>query len=308
MRVVVCGELNVDLIVAGLPELPPLGEERLAESFAMTVGGSGANTAMSCAALGMEVALVARVGKDAFAQFLRQRIAEHGLCPDWLIVDEQTPTGACVALGVGGERCFASFLGTISRLRLDDVDWDSLRGFDHLHVASFYLQKTLRPDVPELFRQARERGMTTSLDLGYDPEEDWHREEFLRAVALCDIVLPNETEICRVLGEDDPIAAARKIARRGLRVVVKRGGRGSVAVTEGEVIEEPAFSVDVVETTGCGDAFNAGFLYKFLSGAPLRECLRLGNAAGALVATRLGGGESLRGPEEVERLAATRPG
>ena len=157
----------------------------------------------------------------------------------------------------------------------------------HLHVSSPYLQDALRPDLPAVLRRARAAGLTVSLDPGWDP-----REVFVDLVPVLDAVdvfLPNEEEALRISGAPDVDGALAALAARVPLVVVKRGPRGAVAAEDGRTLAVAASPVEVVDATGAGDGFNAGFLWARLAGRPVEECLRAGAFAGA-AATRAPGG------------------
>ena len=160
-----------------------------------------------------------------------------------------------------------------------------------MHVSSFYLQEALRPGVEKLFRDARAAGLTTSLDPGFDPSERWDPDliETLRSV---DVFFPNEVELRGLTGSDDPEEAVRRLQKGSTRVqvVAKLGARGAMAIDGGgRPVHVPAPRVDVVDTTGAGDSFDAGFLHAWLGGAELTDCLRLGAACGGLSTRGLGG-------------------
>jgi len=141
-----------------------------------------------------------------------------------------------------------------------------------------------------LFRQARRAGLTISLDSGYDPEERWGGDDLLVALGLVDMFIPNETEARAVSGVNDTEGALRELAGRVKLAVVKCGPDGALSLKDGQIIRSPGFKVEVQDTTGAGDSFNAGFLHAYVvQGLPLEEALRFANACGALSTTGFGG-------------------
>ncbi|HIE39446.1 MAG TPA: carbohydrate kinase, partial [Anaerolineae bacterium] len=147
-----------------------------------------------------------------------------------------------------------------------------------------------RAGLPVLFRQARRAGLTVSLDTGCDPEGEWGGEELLELLEQVDVFLPNEGEVRAIAGEDDVEEAIRELAKRASLVVVKRGASGAMSIGDGRVIHSPAFRVEVIDTTGAGDSFNAGFIYAYVvREMELEEALRFANACGGLSTTGIGG-------------------
>jgi sugar/nucleoside kinase (ribokinase family) len=169
-------------------------------------------------------------------------------------------------------------------------------------MSSFYLQPALRPGCQELFRRAKEAGLTTSLDPDVDPSGKWNggMRELLPYV---DIFLPNEQEAARISGETDITAALNNLSRLSRTVVIKRGAKGVLTKCGERTVEAPGFSVRPVDTTGAGDSFNAGFVFQFIQRAPLVNCVAWGNACGALSTRALGGTEGFpTRSEEVEQF------
>ena len=179
---------------------------------------------------------------------------------------------------------------------------EALENTRHLHISSFFLQKALQPGCADLFRRARERGLTTSLDTGDDPDDVW--DSGLAAVlAQVDVFFPNRREATRITGTTQPIAALERLAPAVANVVVKLGGDGAIASIQGKRLQVGSYPVPAGQyTTGAGDAFDAGFLRAHLRGMPVEECLRWAAAAGALATTWLGGHNSQLTEDAVRRL------
>ena len=181
----------------------------------------------------------------------------------------------------------------MAELRLEDLDLTRIFSAGHLHLSSYFLQKALRPRVPDLFRLAKEAGLSTSLDTNDDPNDRWERD-VLRVLTWVDVLLPNEYEACRLARVEDPMLALDFLAERVPLVAMKRGEKGALARRGSETFEAPSLRVIAVDTIGAGDSFDAGFIHQFIRGAKIEECLRYGNLTGALSATRSGGTEGFR--------------
>jgi sugar/nucleoside kinase (ribokinase family) len=289
-RVLVVGELNVDLIISGLDTLPKLAQEIIAADLQMVLGSSSAICAAGLARLGAEVDFLGKVGDDYFGDFVTRELRELGVGTRHVVRDPAVRTGVTVSLTYAKERALVTYLGSIAALRLTDIQTSILNDFDHLHVGSYFLQQGLQSGLQDLFASAHRTGLTTSLDPGWDPEERWGGDRLLELLALVDIFFPNEEEACAITRAGDAELALRELAQRTRLVVVKQGARGAMALLDGKIVRSPGFNVDVVDTTGAGDSFDAGFLFAHIvQGQPLEDALRFANACGALSATGHGG-------------------
>ncbi|MCR4408549.1 MAG: carbohydrate kinase family protein [Anaerolineae bacterium] len=299
-RLLVIGELNVDLIISGLPSLPVLGQELLCQDFEMTLGSSSAICASWLAALGATVDFWGKVGCDLYGEFVVGELERRGIGTDGVIRDSSIRTGVTVSLSYPHDRALFTYLGSIAALRLSDLHLGLLSRYDHLHSASIFLQRELRPGLPALYRAAKKAGLTTSLDSGWDPEEQWGRDVF-DVLPHVDFFLPNETEALHLTGANDIEEAATELSCYAGTVVVKLGREGALACTGGQVWKASGFKVEVVDTTGAGDAFNAGFLYAHvIEGRPIPEALHFANACGAIAVTIIGGATALPSAAEVD--------
>jgi sugar/nucleoside kinase (ribokinase family) len=302
LDVLVLGDANPDLVLSGTALGAATGQrEVVVDDATMTVGGSGAIAACGLARLGRRVGFAGVVGDDVFGRFMEERLLERSIDVAPLIRRAQ-PTGISVVLSSPGDRGIYTFPGTIAALGPADVREDVLAGARHVHVSSFFLQDALRPGLAALLERARSFGATTSLDPNWDPAERWD-DGLLDALAHVDVFLPNEAEVTRIARTDDVEAAASSLADRAGSVVVKRGAEGALAVREGVLTRAPAAAADVVETTGAGDSFDAGYLHAFLEGWSVGRALAFANACGALSGRAAGGVEAQATLEEAFALA-----
>ena len=300
----VLGELNADVVVSGSDVEPVFGEvERIVDDARLTLGGSGAIFACGAARLGLSVGYVGVAGDDAVGRFVLDELAARGIDTSLCTVHASRPTGMSVILSSPGDRAILTALGTIDALRAADVPAAALARARHVHVASLYLQHALRPDVPRLFAAARRAGATTSLDTNWDPSERWETLE--SALAETDVFLPNAAEARRIARTEDVDEALDVLAGRFGTVAVKLGADGAIAGRGDERAAARAPTVDVVDTTGAGDTFGAGFLAGLLGGRSLAVALRLAVACGSL-STRAAGGTAAQ-PTLTEAEAAAGP-
>jgi len=289
-KILVIGELNVDMIVSGLDAFPSLGREILADVLRVVMGSSSAICAAGLARLGARVDFLGKVGVDYYGDFIADELQRLGVGTRHLIRDNVVRTGMTIALTYPQDRALITYLGCISHLRAADISPSVFKGYDHLHVGSYFLQKGLQPGLPELFDQARRARLTVSLDTGWDPEEKWGDGALLDLLGQVDIFLPNADESRAIARVEDAEEALRELSKRAGLVVAKRGAAGAVTLRDGEILPSPGFQVHSVDTTGAGDSFNAGFLFAYVvQQRPLEEALRFANACGALSTTGYGG-------------------
>jgi sugar/nucleoside kinase (ribokinase family) len=289
----IAGEINLDLILYGLPESMPREREVLASAFSMTLGSSSAIVAHNLAALGSRVGFITRVGDDALGRMAMERLGESGVDLSRIVRAEGRGSGVTVILPHERDRHILTYLGTIADLRFEDLDFEYLESARHFHMSSLFLQRALMPHVPEVFRRMKRAGLTTSLDTNDDPDDRWGGvlDDTLPYV---DILLPNEREAKKIARADDLETAVAQLSGRVKTLVVKLGSRGAMAVQAGQRCTAPAFGVQVVDPVGAGDSFDAGFLDEFLRGADLQTCLAFGNRCGAFSTTANGGTEAFR--------------
>ncbi|MGD0567246.1 MAG: sugar kinase [Candidatus Sulfotelmatobacter sp.] len=292
--VTIAGEINLDLILYGLPDELPPERELLADRMMLTLGGSSAILAHNLAALGSRVGFQARIGDDDLGESAVQPLENIGVDVSRISrVAGEIKTGLTVILQRAAWRNMVTYSGTIAELKWDELDFEYLTDSRHFHLSSFYLQRGLRPRVPELFRKMKEAGLSTSLDTNDDPDDGWEGglQEALRYV---DVFLPNEREAQKAAGVSDLQVAVKKLAAIVPLVVVKCGREGAIAQRGTERIVSPAVRVEAVDAVGAGDSFDAGFLHRYVQGADLIACLAAGNRAGAFSTTRPGGTEAFR--------------
>ena len=292
--VTIAGELNLDLILYGLPEQLEPERELLAERMTLTLGSSSAIVAHNLSALGSLVGFQSRIGDDPLGRISLERLKERGVDVSKVrVVPGATTTGLTVILHHAQWRNILTYAGTIAELRWDDLDLDYLSDSRHFHFSSYYLQKSLRPRVAELFQFLKSRGLTISLDTNDDPDDRWEGglHDLLRHV---DIFLPNEREACKAAGTEQLEEAIGKLSERVPLLVVKLGRKGALAQKGSERFSAASNEVIPVDSVGAGDSFDAGFLHEYARGSDLATCLASGNRAGALSATRPGGTEAFR--------------
>ncbi len=306
-QILVIGELNIDMIISGLPSLPVLGQELLGQDMRITLGGSSAICACWMGGLGAPVSFCGKVGTDSFGDFLSSEMQHWGVNTDSIMRDEQTGTGLTISLTYPNDRAMITYLGTIAALQLDNIRLESLSNYAHLHVSSAFLQHGIRPHLPTLFRTAQAAGLTTSLDTGWDPDNVWG-EDILGILPWVNFFLPNETEALHLTRQTDIAAAAAMLGRTAQTVAIKLGREGAYMQAGEQIWRVPGFPVTPIDSTGAGDAFDAGFIYAHvIEGRPAPEALQFANACGAIAVTSLGGAAAVPTADQVDTFMALTP-
>ncbi len=285
--ILVAGEINPDIILSG-DVTPEFGQvEKLVDAATIAIGSSGAIFACGAARLGLKIAIVGVCGEDIFGQFMLQEMKKRDVDTSPVIVDPKEQTGLSVILTHGSDRAILTHMGAISALRADDVSNELLSRTRHLHVAGYFLQTRLQPELPALFTRAHQLGCSTSLDTNWDPGGEWAGfEELLKQV---DVFLPNENEALALTQTTNCDQAIQKLVNWCKVVAIKRGAEGALGGTRHEFATTRALPIEVVDTVGAGDSFNAGFLYGWLNGWYLGKALQFGAVCGSL-STRMAGG------------------
>jgi len=287
-EIVVIGELNVDLVASGLMTEPKLGQEIVADGFEITLGSASAIFASGLSRLGRGVTFVSRVGADEFGRFCIDALSKRGISTEGILVSRESRTGVTMVMSTRQDRALVTYLGAIAELSLEDIPLNALDGHRHLHLTSYYLQTALQPDFGRLMDEAKQRGMTTSFDPNSDPDQG-RNERIFEVLKSTDILFLNEPEAKLLSWQNDVRSACQRLGRFCPLVVVKQGGEGAIAYRNGEFVTAAGFRVDAIDTTGAGDSFAAGFVHAFLDGGKTGACLTVGNACGALSATKPGG-------------------
>ncbi len=300
--VTIAGELNLDLILYGLPDELPPERELIADRMMLTLGSSSAIVAHNLAALGSRVGFQSIIGDDSLGEVALARLSAGGVDVSGVRrVPGSITTGITIILQRAGWRNMVTYSGTIAELSLKDLDFDSLLDSRHFHLSSLYLQRGLLPDVGELFRRVKASGLSISLDTNDDPQDLWDGGlgSLLKYV---DVFLPNAREATRITGTTDMESAVNQLAATVPLVVAKLGTEGALAQRGTERVRSPALKITAVDAVGAGDSFDAGFLHEYLRGSDLTTCLASGNRAGALSVTRPGGTEAFRDQQYRDRF------
>jgi sugar/nucleoside kinase (ribokinase family) len=302
--VMAVGEINMDLVMSGLQSMPAEGREIIAEKFSLTLGSSTAICASWLSALGLKTGFAGKIGNDIFGDLSLNQLKKNGIDIINIIKDGTLQTGLTISLSKKNDRGLVTFLGAIEEFCVKDIDLSVIDNTRHVHVGSFFMQHKLRPGLPDFFKEARLKGVTTSLDAGWDDTGNWDYD-LTETLKYTDIFFPNEIEALKITKQESIMKAVEILSKSAKQVVVKCSDKGALTKVKDKIIEIKSYKVTPVDTTGAGDSFNAGFIYGFLNGFDVEKCMSYGNACGAICVTRTGGTSSCANLKEVSDLLGT---
>ncbi|MFF6982567.1 carbohydrate kinase family protein [Streptomyces sp. NPDC008343] len=287
MNVVTMGVHVLDVLVRPVESIPEGQGATLVDDIRMTAAGTAGGTALTLARLGASVSSAGAIGSDPTGDMLVQLLGAAGIDTRFLVRRTDTPTSASVLpIRPNGDRPSLHLLGANITYGPDDVPWDAIAEANHLHLGGPELIGV--DTATRVLSYAKEHGVLTSVDL-LAPGALGSFEQIESVLPYVDHMLPNEDQVLGFTGEEDVVAGAKKLLAAGAGLVaVTRGGDGALLVTPEGSEKVPAFAIDVVDTTGCGDAFSAGFVRGMGLGRRPYDSAVLGCAAAALVAQGLG--------------------
>ncbi|MGO9511972.1 MAG: carbohydrate kinase family protein [Mycobacterium sp.] len=285
--IAVVGVHVLDTHVIGITSIPEGSQGQLVETIKLSPAGTAGGTAVVLSRLGAKVRSFGAIGTDAMGDALLAMLGAEGVDVAGLVRTAAAQTSASVIpVRPNGDRPAWHCVGANAAFTLEDLDLDQVIRSSHLHLGG--PEFLGGPAAGELLRHAKANGLSTSVDIlaAGDPGLlQWIAD----ALPYTDYLLPNDEQVVGFTGAPDLLTAAQHLLAAGPAcVAVTQGGKGALIVSNEETIEVPAFAVDVVDTTGCGDAFSAGFILGRALGRDLRAAARLGCATAAQVAGGIG--------------------
>ena len=290
--VVVVGEINADLILRGNVD-PAFGQvEQLVDDANLVIGSSAAIFACGLARLGLKTTIIGKVGDDIFGKYMVESLNARNVDTSGVIVDPKIPTGLTLILAKKEDRAILTYLGSISAMRYSEIDFSLIYCSRHLHLGGFFLLNNLRPEIPKLFHTARDRGLSISMDTNCDPAGKWGGG-LQEAIKHIDVLLPNDREARAIAGEDNLDRAVDILAKSVPMLGIKLGRHGAMCRRGSEeTMLQRSLPVEVIDTVGAGDSFDAGFVYGYLNKWNLTKTLKLAVSCGSLSTREAGGTEA----------------
>jgi sugar/nucleoside kinase (ribokinase family) len=307
--VVTLGAHVLDILGRYVTHIPEGQGSVLLDEIRLAPAGSAAGTAVGLAKLGLSVATVGAVGDDALGDVLIRALNGFGVDTNHVVRKHGVQTSASILpIRPNGDRPALHALGANAVYSIDDVPWPLIERAAHLHLGGSDSMRGLgRDGAAQILRRARDGGATTSVDILSEGSP-----KLLAILKPClpfvDWFMPNADQACKLTDSHAPEDAAMRLLELGVRgVVLTLGADGSLLTTAGGRMHLAAHDIKVVDTSGCGDAYCAGFIRALRLGWPPAECMKLGNAAAALVAQGLGSDAGIRDLDDTIRFMRETP-
>jgi sugar/nucleoside kinase (ribokinase family) len=305
MADVVClGILVADVVGKPVDSWPGRGELSLVDRMELHTGGCAANTGIALAKIGVDVAIIGKVGNDGFGDFMISRLKSHGIDPSGVVRSDKSNTSATmVMVHSDGERSFIHYFGANRDLVEEDVDMNLIAKSRILHVAGSFLMPSIDGQpTANVLKKAKEMGVTTCLDTCWDATGKW-----MKVLEPClpyiDYFVPSIAEAAMLTGKEKPSDIASALLDSGISTVaLKMGENGSYIRTADSELTIPPFKVESIDALGAGDAFVAGFLTGLVNGWDLERTGKFANAVGAFCVTALGATTGIVDQNTTERF------
>ncbi len=300
-RVLFIGDINVDVMMGGMESLPIVDREVTCKTFDVVMGASTVICACAYRCLGGQVAFAGLAGNDDYGDFMLRGLREFGIDTGLVKRTSEVRTGVTVNLIYENTRTQVTYAGTIAAFEGPDLDASVFRGFGHIHCAGVYLQTRFKPRITALLKLARSLGVSTSLDPQWDATENWqYMDEWL---PLLTYLFVNQDEAISIAKASSLTKACQWLAARTHCPLIKTGKDGALVWTGNAVQSVPTRQVEVVDTTGAGDSFDAGFLFATLEKKmDLLAAVQFANAVAARSCTFVGGVNARSTYEDIVRF------
>jgi sugar/nucleoside kinase (ribokinase family) len=289
-NVVCIGVHILDVLGRHVSTVPPGQGIALIDEIRITAAGTAAGTSVDLAKLGCKCTVVGAVGNDEMGNILIGILQRYGVDTKYICRKSGVPTsGSILPIRPNGERPGLHVMGANAAFCFEDVPLQVFENVSFVHIGGFYLMPKFDPSTAKLLQHAKQAGAITTMDI-LGMEQDDMAAKILPCMPHLDYFMPNLEEARMITGLTDPDEMCKFFLNAGARnVALKMGDRGSLVVSaSGERIRMAAFRVKVVDTTGCGDAWSAGFITGLSLGMPVSKAAQLGSACGSLVASGLG--------------------
>jgi sugar/nucleoside kinase (ribokinase family) len=305
MDVLSLGIYVIDVLGRPIDQFPEKGKLALFDELEIHTGGCANNTAIALTRLGISAGAMGKVGTDAFGDLILQTLIDNGADTAGMQQDPSTSTSfSFVAVASDGERTFYHYIGANGELCEADLDWEVIKRVKILHIAgALVMPRFDGAPMANVLREAKVLGITTSLDTAYDATGKW-METLEPCLSYVDMFMPSIVEAQHLTG----LSEYREITQflrdnYGIHtIVIKMGENGSYASAPEAEHFAPAYPVDVVDATGAGDAYVAGFLAGTIMNWDLKATAELASAAGAACVTAIGTTTGIQNLEETLKI------
>jgi len=297
------GILVADTIAKVVDKIPGKGKLLPVDSISLNSGGCASTAAITLAKLGLNAALIGKVGKDGFGEFLKKTLEAGGVNTDGLVEKEGINTSSSIVLSdSSGERTFLHCYGSNADFVYDDVNFDIIRNSKIVFIAGTYLMPGFDGiHCSRVVRRAKEMGIYTALDTAWDASGRW-MEIIEPSLPYLDLFMPSYDEARLIAGKDEPEEIADVFLSKGVKLMVIKLGKDGCFIKNhnGEKHTVPTYSkFKAIDTTGAGDSFAAGFLAGLSMGWDLLKCGKFANAVGTNCVMSIGAINGVKTMQEV---------
>lgn len=294
----VFGDINIDLVIPNVDHFPLPGQEEIVDNMNTYIGGGAALFTLGLGKLGLHPVFQGIIGNDLYRKFILNELTSKNVDSSLIHISSKNGTGISISFTNEKERSFLTYRGTNNEIDLNLIEFDKVREAKHIHLTGYSGRQRHGQYLSLLKKVKRLKEITISFDVGWDVSGEWY-EGIYELFPYIDVLFMNETEAIHYGRKDNARDAVADFSKYCSIAVAKLGGNGSIAFSKGEVYEKKPYKVKVIDTTGAGDSFNAGFIYGYLKGKNIEECLKYGNACGALSVTALGGNTAFPTEQEL---------
>jgi len=295
------GDINVDIVIPGVEHIPFPGQEDIVDTMNTYVGGGAALFTLGLGKLGLHPVFQGTIGDDCYGKFILEEFEQKHVDSSLLKISKKNKTGISISFTNENDRSFLTYRGTNIEMNLDLIEIDNVQKARHIHVTGYAGSKNHNQYLNLLKKVKETKDTTVSFDVGWDSTGEWY-EGIYQLFPYIDVLFMNETEAIHYGRKISAKEAITEFSKYCKLVVAKLGEKGSIAISDGKVYEVNSYHVTVVDTTGAGDSFNAGFIYGLLKGKTVTECLKYANGCGALSVTALGGNTGFPTEEELREF------
>ena len=302
--IVFIGTAILDSVIKGFDPEPVSVAGFRAESGSINAGGEGVNGSIASAKLGMKSALLCFLGDDQAGDLIEVELEKNGVDTSCIVRTSENPTPVTtIFVAEDGKR--KSITNNAHRYNFHPEQYpDRVTDTKAVVIGSLFRAPFNDPDVIRaVVSEAHSKGITVFADTKIPNFRRLTLDEIADSLSMIDYITPNEDEARFFTGEDEPEKMAEVFLEKGVKnVVLKLGGRGCLLMNSSETIYVPAHRIDVVDATGAGDNFMAGFVSELIRGSDVRDALEFANACGAICTTAVGTGTALKNREQVLRM------
>jgi len=297
------GVIVADAIAKPVKIIPSKGKLELVDTLSLYTGGCAASAAIDMAKIGINAAIIGKIGNDGFGHFMKIAFNENKVITDGLIVNNSGSTSASLVIVTeDGERSFIHCQGENATLVESDIDYSIIEEAKLVFVAGIMLMAKFDGDeCAKFLRRCKEKGKITALDTAWDSTGRWMKV-MTSSLPYLDYFLPSFEEAVELSGKTDPEEMADVFLAYGPKIVVIKLGKDGcfIKTQEGEKYNIPTYDrIKAVDTTGAGDSFCAGFLTATVKGKSLYDCGKFGNAVGTHCVMAKGASTGIKSEAEI---------